>query len=68
MNAPSRGMGHVLMNAGFFDLSHCRLFPLRYRLPLRFDTIRSKPISQALVNTSAPSAARASLNRMPSMP
>jgi len=41
-----------------------RLFPLEYRLPARFDTIPSKPISQALANTSAPSATRASLNRM----
>jgi hypothetical protein len=52
MNAPSRGMGHVLSNSGFFDFSHCRLFPLEYRLPARFETIPSKPISQALANTS----------------
>jgi hypothetical protein len=25
--------------AGFFDLSRCRLFPLEYRLPVRFDMI-----------------------------
>jgi hypothetical protein len=45
-------MGHVLTNSGFFDFSHCRLFPLEYRLPARFETIPSKPISQALANTS----------------
>ena len=61
MNAPS---GHVLSNAGFFDFSHCRLRPLQYRLPARFDTIPSRPSLQALANTSAPSADRASLNRI----
>jgi hypothetical protein len=50
--------------AGFFDFSHCRLFPLEYRLPARFETIPSRPSSHALANTSAPSATRASLNRM----
>jgi hypothetical protein len=68
MNAPSRGMGHVLTNAAFFDFSHCRLFPLQYRLPTRFETIPSRPISQALANTIAPSADKASLNKMPAMP
>ncbi len=63
MNAPSRGMGHVL------KLRVLRLqpvparFPLRYRLPARFDTIPSRPSSQALAKTSAPSA-RASPNRI----
>jgi hypothetical protein len=59
---------HPRRNAGFFDFSHCRLFPLQYRLPARFDTIPSRPSSQALANTSAPSAAKASLNRMPATP
>jgi hypothetical protein len=45
-------MGHVLTNAGFFDFSHWRLFPLEYRLPARFETIPSRPSSQALANTS----------------
>ena len=54
MSAPSRGTGHVLSKAGFFDFSHCRLFPLEYRLPARFETIPSRPSSQALANTSAP--------------
>ena len=49
---------HSRRNAGFFDFSHCRLFPLEYRLPARFETIPSKPSSQALPNTSAPSATR----------
>jgi len=53
---------------GFFDFTHCRLRPLQYRLPARFDTIPSRPSSQALANTSAPSAAKASLNRMLSTP
>ncbi len=64
LNAPSRGLCHVLSNSGFFDFSHCRVFPLEYRLLARFDTIPSRPSSQALANTSAPSATRASLNRM----
>ena len=33
----------------FFDFSHCRL---EYRLPARFETIPSKPVSQALANSS----------------
>jgi hypothetical protein len=41
---------------GFFDFSHCRLFPLRYRLPARFETIPSCSSSQPLATTSAPSA------------
>jgi hypothetical protein len=45
-------MGHVLSNSGFFDFTDCRLFPLEYRLAARFETIPSKPISQALANTS----------------
>ena len=53
---------HSRTKDGFFDFSHCRLFPLEYRLPARFDTIPSKPISQALANTSASWATRASLN------
>jgi hypothetical protein len=61
-------MGHVLSNSGFFDFSHCRLLPLEYRLPARFETIPSRPSSQALANTHAPSATRASLNRMQSTP
>jgi hypothetical protein len=60
VSAPSRGMGHNLTNAGFFAFSQLRLVPLQYRLPTRFD-IPSRPISQALANTSAPSATRASL-------
>jgi hypothetical protein len=40
-------------------LSHCRLVPLRYWLPARFDTIPSRPSVHALANTSAPSADRA---------
>ena len=51
LNAPSRGLCHVLSNSGFFDFSHCRVFPLEYRLPARFDTIPSRPSSQALANT-----------------
>jgi len=45
-------MGHILSNAGFFDFSHCRLFPLEYRLPERFETIPSRPSSQVLANAS----------------
>jgi hypothetical protein len=37
---------------------------LEYRLPARFKTIPSRPSWQASANTSAPSATRASLNRM----
>ncbi len=37
-------------------------------LPARFETIPSRPSWQALANTSAPSADRASLNRMLPMP
>jgi hypothetical protein len=40
------------LEAGFFDFSHWRLFPLEYRLPARFETIPSRPSSQALANTS----------------
>jgi hypothetical protein len=36
-------MGHVLSNSGLFDFSHCRLFPVEYRLPARFETIPSRP-------------------------
>ena len=43
---------HPRTNPGFFDFIHCRLIPLEYRLPARFETIPSKPISQALANTS----------------
>src|SRR5271169_5347647 len=43
MNAPSRGMGHVLSNSGFFDFSHCRLFPLEYRSLIARG--RARPIS-----------------------
>ncbi len=43
---------HLRTNSGFFDFSHCRLFPLEYRLPARFETIPSTPVSQALANTS----------------
>jgi hypothetical protein len=56
MNAPSRGMRHVLSNSGFFDFSHCRLFPLRYRLSARIETIASRPNSQTLPNMIAPLA------------
>jgi hypothetical protein len=59
---------HPRINAGFFGFSQLRLVPLEYRLPERFDTIPSRPSLQALANTSAPSADRASLNRMLSTP
>ena len=39
-------MGHILTNSGFFDLSHCRLLPLQYRLPARFDTIPSSQLAR----------------------
>ena len=34
---------HSRRSAGLFDFSHCRLIPLEYRLPARFETIPSKP-------------------------
>jgi hypothetical protein len=34
--------------AGFLTFSQCRLFPLEYGAPRRFDTIPSRPSSQAL--------------------
>ena len=36
------------------DFSHCLLGPLKYRLPTRFETIPSRPISHALAKTIAP--------------
>jgi hypothetical protein len=39
---------------GFFDFTHCRLFPLEYRLPTRFEMIPLRPISQAMANTGPP--------------
>jgi hypothetical protein len=35
--------GKSSAKAGFLDFSHCRLVPLRYRLPARFETIPSRP-------------------------
>jgi hypothetical protein len=62
-------LAHIeLLRPTFFDFSHCRLFPLEYRLPARFETIPSRPSLQALAKTSAPSATKASLNRMQSTP
>jgi hypothetical protein len=43
INAPSRGIGHALSNSGSSTFSHCRLFPLEYRLPARFETIPPGP-------------------------
>jgi hypothetical protein len=63
-----RGNPYPRTKVGFFDFSHCRLLPLEYRLPARFETIPCRPISQALTNTSPPSATKASLNRMQSTP
>ena len=34
---------HPRTNAGFFDFNRCRLLPLQYRLPTRFDTIPQGP-------------------------
>ena len=47
------GPSHVLTKFGFLVFSQLRLFPLRSR----FDTMPSRPSSQALANTTAPSAA-----------
>ena len=35
----------VASNSKFLTFSHCRLFPLEYRLPARFETIPSRPAS-----------------------
>jgi hypothetical protein len=53
---------------GFFVLNQLRPFPLQYKLPFRFDTIPSRPVSEVLANTTTPSPTSASLNRILSLP
>ena len=49
-----------MTKSGFFIFSQLRLLPLLQKLPSRFDTMPSRPSSQALANTTAPST----LNRI----